>query len=406
VIKSKQALAGIKVVDFSWYAVGPQTARHLADHGAEVVRVESSTSPDALRLVGPFKDGVSGINRSGYFNNQNPNKYGITLNLKLPQAVEIARKLVARADVVTESFTAGVMERFGLAYDDLRKINPDIIMVSMSAQGRGGPHSNHSAFGHVIQALCGVNHLSGWPDGCPVGAYGPYTDYFVPHLVTTALLAALAYRRRTGKGQYIELSQLEAGIHCLETAILDYTVNGREQSRMGNRHPQASPHGAYRCQGEDRWCTIAVFTDEEWQSFCRAIGNPGWSRDPRFATTTGRLESAGELDCLVGGWTLNYTAEKVMEMMQSAGVAAGVVQTSQDLHADPQLKHRNHYWVLDHPETGPATYDSPAYKLSKTPGQAKMPAPCLGEHNMFVCTELLGMPDEEFVQLMTEGVFE
>ena len=405
-MESKQALAGIKVVDFSWYAVGPQTARHLADHGAEVIRVESSTSMDALRLGGPFKDDISGLNRSGYFNNQNPNKYGITLNLKLPQAVEIARKLVARADVIVESFTGGVMERFGLAYDDLKKIKPDIIMVSASAQGRDGPHSDHSCFGHVIQALCGVNHLSGWPDGYPVGAYGPYTDYFVPHMVTAALLAALAYRRRTGRGQYIDLSQFEAGIHCLETAILDYTVNGREQNRMGNRHPQASPHGVYRCRGEDRWCTIAVLTDNEWQNFCRVVGDPQWCRNSKFASLAGRLDNADELDRLVEQWTLNYQAEQVMKMMQSAGVAAGVVQTSQDLHADPQLKHRNHYWVLNHPETGPATYDSPAYKLSKTPGQPRMPAPCIGEHNMFVCTELLGMSDDEFVGLMAEGIFE
>ena len=405
-MKNKQALVGIKVVDFSWYAVGPQTARHLGDNGAEVIRVESSVSPDGLRKTGPFKDGIDDVNRSGYFNNQNPNKYGLTLNLKLPQAVEIAKQLVARADVVTESFTPGVMEKFGLGYDELRKAKPDIIMVSMSSQGRGGPYSNHSAYGHVQQALCGVNHLAGWPDGYPGGAHGPYTDFFVPHLSATVVIAALDYRRRTGKGQYIGLSQLEAGIHTLETAILEYTANGREQCRLGNLHLQASPHGVYRCQGEDRWCAIAVFTDEEWQSFCRVLGNPEWSQDSRFAIVASRLENADELNRLVEEWTANYPAEQVMELMQAAGVAAGVVQTSQDMHADPQLKHRNHYWVLDHPETGPATYDSPAYKLSKTPSQARMPAPCLGEHNAFVCTEFLGMSDEEFVGLMTEGVFD
>ncbi len=308
--------------------------------------------------------------------------------------------------MVTESFTPGVMERFGLSYDDLRKVKRDIIMISMSAQGRNGPHSNHSAFGHVQQALCGVNHLTGWPDGYPTGVHGPYTDYFIPHLCATVLIAALDYRRRTGKGQYIELSQLEAGIHTLETAILDYTVNGREQSRVGNRHPQAAPHGAYRCQGEDRWCAIAVFTDEEWQKFCRVLNNPEWSKASRFTTLADRLENNDELDHLVEEWTVNHSAERIMEMMQEAGVAAGVVQTSQDLHADPQLKHRNHYWILDHVETGPATYDSPAYKLSKTPSQGRMPAPCLGEHNAFVCTELLGISDEEFVKLMAEGVFD
>ena len=400
------ALEGVKAVDFSWYAVGPQTARHLADNGAEVIRIESSVDMDLLRSSGPFRDGVWGLDRSGYFANQNPNKYGLTLNLKLPRAVELAKRLVARADVVLESFTAGVMEKWGLAYEDLRKVKPDIIMISMSAQGRGGPYSDHPSFGHVLQALCGVNHMVGWPDGDPVGAYGPYTDYFVPHLAATAVMAALDYRRRTGKGQYIDLAQLEAAIHCLETVILDYTVNDRVQCRMGNRHPFAAPHGAYRCKGEDRWCAIGVFTDEEWQKFSQVLGNPEWTKHPKFATLVNRLENVEELDRLVEDWTSNYAPEQVMATLQAAGVAAGVIQNAQDMHEDPQLKHRNHYWMLDHPEMGPSTYDSPAYKLSKTPAQPRMPAPTLGQHMEFICTEILGMSNDEFIELMVEGVFE
>jgi crotonobetainyl-CoA:carnitine CoA-transferase CaiB-like acyl-CoA transferase len=402
----KQAFDGVRVVDFSWYAVGPRTAGYLAEHGAEVVRVESSVNPDGLRRSGPFKDGVNGPNRSGYFNNQNPNKYGVSLNLKLPGALEIARKLIARADVVLEAFTPGVMERFGLGYDELRKLKPDIVMISMGAQGRGGPFSNHSAFGHVQQALCGVNHLTGWPDGYPTGVHGPYTDFFVPHIAAATVIAALAYRRRTGKGQYIELSQLESAIHCLGTAILDYSANGREEGREGNRHPQAAPHGTYRCLGDDRWCAIAVFTEDEWCSFCGAVGNPDWTRDPRFQSLESRQQNVDALDALVDAWTSQRKAEDVMELLQAAGVAAGVVQDARDLHADPQLKHRGHYAVLDHPETGPATYDSPAYKLSRTPARFHMPAPCLGEHNQFICSELLGISDERFVELLEEGVFE
>lgn len=402
----KQAFVGIKVVDFSWYAVGPQTARHLAVHGAEVIRVESAVNSDGLRRSGPYKDGIVGINRSGYFNNQNPNKYGITLNLKLPKAVEIAKRLITRADVFLESFTPGVIERWGITYDELRKTNPNIIMVSMSSQGRGGPHSSHGCYGHVQQALCGVTNLVGWPDSYPAGVHGPYTDFFVPHLVASVVIAALAYRKKTGKGQYIDLSQLEAGIHCLETAILDYTVNNRIQERIGNRHFSASPHGAYRCRGDDRWCTIAVFTNEEWQKFCLVSNYPPWSQTPRFADCSGRLEDADELDRLVESWTLNYTPEQVMHMMQNAGVAAGVVQNAKDMHDDPQLRYRGHYWVLDHTEIGPSTYDSPAYRLSRTPAQPTMAAPCMGQHNEFVCTQLLGMSDEEFVTLLAEGVFE
>jgi len=405
-MNTPQVFEGIKVVDFSWYVVGPQTAGYFGYHGAEVIRVESTLSVDGLRKSGPFKDGINGLNRSGYFNNQNLNKYGLTLNLKLPKAVEIAKKLIARADIVTESFTPGVMERFGIGYEDLKKIKPDIIMISMGAQGRGGPYSNHSAFGHVQQALCGVNHLTGWPDGFPGGVHGPYTDFFIPHIAASAVIGALEYRNRTGKGQYIELSQLETSIHCLETAILDYTANGNEQCRIGNRHPQASPHGAYRCLGDDRWCAIAIFTDEEWQSFRRVIGNPAWTDDPRFSSLTSRLENADELDCLVEAWTCRNTAEQIMNCLQAAGVAAGVVQTSQDLHADPQLEHRNHYWVLDHTEIGPSTYDSPAFKLSRTPSQGRTAAPCMGEHTQYICSELLGISDEQFVELLTEGVFE
>jgi benzylsuccinate CoA-transferase BbsF subunit len=405
-MEKKQAFEGIRVVDFSWYAVGPQTARHLADNGAEVIRMESSASIDLLRVVGPFKDGVWGEDNSGYFANQNANKYSFTLNLKLPKGVEIAKRLVSASDVVLESFTPGVIEKFGLAYDDLVKVKPDIIMISMSAQGRNGPYSHHPSYGHVLQALAGVNHLTGWPDGDPIGAYGPYTDFFAPHMAATALIAALDYRRRTGIGQYIEMSQLETSIHCLDTAIIDYTVNGREQRRMGNRHPDASPHGAYPCKGEDRWCAIAVFTDEEWKNLLDVMGNPAWGNEERFSTLGGRLEFAEELDRLVGTWTTDHSPEDVMAMMQANGVACGVIQNGRDLHEDPQLAHRNHYWVMDHPVMGPTTYDSPAYKLSKTPAQPRMPSPTMGQHVEFVCTEILGMGDEELVECMADGVFE
>jgi benzylsuccinate CoA-transferase BbsF subunit len=405
-MKKIQALEGIRVVDFSWYAVGPQTARHLADNGAEVIRVESATGMDRLRVVGPFRDGVWGEDNSGYFANQNANKYGIVLNLKLPKAVEVAKRLVAKADVVLESFTPGVIEKFGLSYDDLKKVKPDIIMISMSAQGRGGPYSHHPSYGHVLQALAGINHLVGWPDREPIGAYGPYSDFFVPHMAATAAIAALDYRRKTGTGQYIEISQLEAAIHCLDTAILDYTVNKREQCRMGNRHPFASPHGAYQCEGDDRWCAIAVFTDTEWNCFCDVLGNPFWSKEEKFQTVRGRIDNAEELDHHVEQWTSEKAPEQVMTMMQAKGVACGVIKHGRDLHEDPQLKHRNHYWTIDHPVMGPSTYDSPAYKLSKTPSLPRMPSPTLGQHVEYVCTEILKFSDEELVEYMAEGVFE
>jgi crotonobetainyl-CoA:carnitine CoA-transferase CaiB-like acyl-CoA transferase len=372
-----------------------------------VIRIESENRPDVQRASWPFKDNIPGVNRAGYFANFNSNKYGITLNFKHPRGVEIAKQLIARADVVTESFTAGVMEKWTLGYNDLKKIKPDIIMISMAMMGQTGPYRTYRGHGMQLAAAAGVGNLIGWPDRDPVGSPTAYTDYFVPHFAAVAVMTALDYRRRTGHGQYIDLSQFESAIHALDTAILDYTVNSREQMRNGNRltNIPAAPHGAYKCRGDDDWCAIAVFTDEEWQSFCRVIGNPPWTRDQKFSTQSARVKNADELDKLVEEWTGKHSSEEVMNLMQAAGVAAGVVKNNKSIHEDPQLKHRNHYWVLDHPEMGKCTYDGPSFKLSKTPAQLTMPGPCLGQHNHYVYTHILGMSDEEFVQLMEEGAF-
>jgi benzylsuccinate CoA-transferase BbsF subunit len=342
----RQALEGIKVADFSWYIAGPSIAMWLAHHGAEVIRIESLTRPDELRGIEPFKDGIAGINRSGCFANYNSNKYGIALNLKHPKGVEVAKRIVAWADVAVENFTPGTMERkWGLGYEGMRKIRPDIIMLSTSPLGQTGPDAHQAGFGFELTNRGGFTHFVGWPDQDAVGVGYPYTDTVTPPIAVTAIMAALDYRRRTGNGQYIDLSQHEVAVQHLAPAILDYTVNGREGGRIGNHHPYASPHGAYRCQGDDRWCAIAVFTDEEWKAFCEVIG-------------------------------------------------------------DPQLGHRHHFWYLNHPEMGPCAYDGPPFKLSETPAELRMPAPCLGEHTEYVCTKILGMSDEEFVELLADGVFE
>ena len=220
-------------------------------------------------------------------------------------------------------------------------------------------------------------------------------------------MAALDYRRRTGHGQHIDLSQFESAIHGLETAILDYSVNGREQQRTGNRlaHVPAAPHGVYECRGEENWCAIAVFSDKEWESFCRVIGNPSWTEDRKFSTQADRAGNADDLDKLVEVWTRCHSPLDVMNMMQAAGVAAGMVKNNKDIHEDPQLKHRGHFWVLDHPEMGKCTYDGPPFRLSKTPAHLHSPGPCLGQDNYHVYTEILGMSDEEFVELMDDGAF-
>jgi len=298
------------------------------------------------------------------------------------------------------------MQKWGLDYEELKKIRPDIVMISLSNQGQTGPHARHPGIGYQLTALAGFGHITGWPDRGPAVPYGAYTDYIAPRFAAAALIAALDYRRRTGMGQYLDLSQYEAAIHFLSPLVLDFTANGHIAQRAGNRCSYAAPHGAYQCRGEDRWCAIAVFTDEEWQGFGHALGNPEWTDDPKFANLRGRKENEDELDSLVSQWTCDLTAEEVMTRMQEAGVPSGVVATCQDLFEDPQLEYRHHFWWLEHPEIGRHAYSGTAFRLSKTPAKGRTAAPCLGEHNEYVYTKILGMSDQEFLELLAEGVFE
>ena len=255
-----------------------------------------------------------------------------------------------------------------------------------------------------MAGYAGFVSLTGWPDRPPV-AVGAYPDIIAPRFGSTALLAALDYRRRTGKGQYIDLSEYESSIQFLIPAILDYTANNRIQTCNGNKSPYAAPHGVYRCKGDDRWCAIAVFTDTEWSTFCKVIGNPSWTQAPEFSTFNRRKEHEDELNKRIEEWTVNHVAEEVMMIMQQAGVQAGVVRTSADIENCPQLNHRHYWWTLEHPEIGKATYGGNSYILSQTPYRLERSAPCFGEHTEYICTRLLGMSDKEFVELFQEGVF-
>lgn len=400
-----QAFAGIKIADFGWVTVGPTLVKCLADHGAEVIRIESTTRIDIMRVSAPYKDDIAGPDRAAFFATCNNNKYGITLNLRHPRGIEVAKRIVAWADIVSEGYTPGTMGRWGLGYEELQKIKTDIIMVSTCNLGQTGPYASHPGFGTQLVAYSGLASITGWPDGEPVIPDTPYTDALAPPFGATALIAALDYRRRTGKGQYLDLSQHEVAVYSLAPLVLDLVVNDRVGQRKGNQCSYAAPHGVYPCRGQDRWCAIAVFTDEEWQSFVKVIGEPLWTKESRFATLMGRKEHEDELDELIGQWTRQFTAEKVMAMMQAAGVAAGVVQTCKDIYHDPQLKYRHHFWQLEHPEIGKHSYELPAFRLSKTPAELRMPAPCLGQHNEYVYTKILGMSDQEFVELLNEGVF-
>jgi benzylsuccinate CoA-transferase BbsF subunit len=405
--KNDQPLAGIRVTDFTWFGAGPIYTEMLASHGAQVVRVESMSRFDGLRAAHPMPEGKYSLNVSGFYNNFNAGKLSLTINMKHPKASEVAHRLIARSDIVAENYTPGTLEKWGLTYDKLCELRPGIIVVREPMQGLEGPHRDYAGFGAVIAPLAGIAHLSGFPHRDPVGLGTNYTDYVVnPGHAFIATLAALRYRNRTGKGQLIEVAQIESSVCVVSTAILDYTVNGRVQERMGNRLSYAAPHGVYRCQGDDRWCAIAVFTDDEWQAFCRVVSSEQeWCQEERFATLKGRKEHEDDLDRLVEGWTSTHTAEEVMETLQAAGVSAGVAQTARDmLEHDPHLKARGYYVYLDHEEAGHTAYDGPGFRLSKTPGRLRSPAPLLGEHTELVCKEVLEMDDEEIAQFVMEGV--
>ncbi len=404
--EKKEALKDLKVLDFGWAIAAPTLCWFLATHGATVIRIETSKRPDVYRVSAPYKDKKPGLNRAGFFAYPNVNKMSIALDLGLKEGIDVAKRLVAWADVVVDNFRVGPMEKWGLGYEDLKKIKPEIIMLRTTNQGLTGPYNKQPGWGWQLAGLSGISHLSGWPDREPLSFGVPYTDVIAPRFGVAALMAALVHRKKTGKGQLIDLSQLETSLHFIAPTMLAFFENGEEGKRNGNHSSYAAPHGVYRCKGDDRWCAICVYTDEEWEAFSNVIGNPSWTTDPKFHRLVGRKKNEEELNRLVEEWTSSQTAEAVMTQMQEAGVAAGVVQNGKDLFEDPQLAHRNYFWPIDHPEMGTFSHLGNPFELKDTPARPNIPAPCLGEHNEYVCTKILGMSDEAFVDLLTKGVFE
>ena len=403
----RRPFEGIKALEFCWAGVGPFSLSYLPYYGAEVIKIETGLRPDITRTGAPYKNGIPDVEGTAYFSwTHGVKKYDVTLNLKHPEGLALAKRLVAWADVVGESFTTGTMEKYGLGYEEVKKIKPDIIMFRTCAHGKTGPLAKQPSTGFSLTSLSGFNSLSGWPDRPSCALSAPYTDFIAPLFGGLALIAALDYRRRTGKGQCIELAQHEAVINFLTPVILDYAANQRELTTTGNRSAYAAPHGAYRCRGDDRWCTIAVANDEEWASFCQVMGNPAWTKEPKFTTLPNRVKNSDELDRLIEEWTINFTAEQVAAMMQRAGVSAGVVENIEDLFQDPQLKYYQHFHELDHPVLGQcAYYQGPGFRLSAASYEVARP-PLLGEHNEYVYTKILGIPDDEFVRLIQEGAFD
>ena len=400
------ALSGVNILGFTYAGTANFVMRVLGMHGATVVRVESHTRPCNLRLATPFKDGKPGINRSGFYAMANNDRYSIALNLKHPKAPSVSERLIRWADVVFENFTPGTLNKIGLGYKDISTLKPDIIMISISSQGQTGPHSSVASYGPQLQALTGHVNLTGWPDRGPCQIDQSYPDFITPSYAAIAVIGALIHKRRTGKGQYIDCSNLEPSVQWVAPAILDYSVNKHVMMRNGNRVPSAAPHNSYPCKEDDSWCAIAVTNDKEWASFCMVIGKPELKDDPKFTTLPARKSNEEELDRIVADWTINYTATEVTEKMQAAGVSSGKVQSFKDIVSDKQLRHRNYFRPLEHPELGWYDAYAPSYILSRTPAELRLPAPCLGEHTEFVCRELINMSDEEFVELLTDNLFD
>jgi crotonobetainyl-CoA:carnitine CoA-transferase CaiB-like acyl-CoA transferase len=388
----------------------------MATYGATVVRIESETKVDALRMIAPFARDKTGYNVSGFFNNYNAGKLSLTVNMNTEEGQEVAKRLIAWADVFLTNITPRVVEKWGLTYDKLAEINPAIIAAYQPMQGYDGPHRNFFGFGQVLTPITGYNYLSGFPNRPPIGLGTNYPDYVInPGHTLIAILAALRYRRRSGKGQRIECTQLESSAAPLGAAIFDYTANGRVQTRAGNGLPYAAPHGAFPCRplrpdspapADERWVAIACFTDGEWRSLVEAMGSPAWATEAKLATAAGRKEHEAELEEGIRGWTADKDAAEVMELLQSKGVPSGVVQNARDMLADEHLKDRGYYVYLDHAETGRSAYDGPPAVLSKTPGRLRAPAPLLGEHTEYVCKEILGYTDEEIADLMVAGALQ
>ena len=402
-------LEGVRIIEMGQLIAIPFAMKMLADMGAQVIRLEAVARLESYRSDSVYQNDISGEfwNKGANFYEQNRNKLGVTLDLSKPEGLQVLRNLVSIADVFSENFTPRVIKNFGLEYEDLRKIKPDIIMVSSTGYGFYGPWSNFGATGPATEGAAGLAYQTGYLGGGPVMAEIPYTDYTSGEHTVFAVMAALMHRLRTGQGQFVDISQTQATSSTIPEVLMDFSANGRSGHRIGNQDIVMSPHGCYPCRGDDRWITIAVATDEEWQAVCRVLGQNGWAADPRFEDSLSRWKNRDELDALIGTVTSTWDAHELMHALQKDGVAAGAVLDSKDLLFDPHLGQRNFYEVVTHHEsTGipPLPYAGRPWKLSKTPAVNSQPAPLMGEHNNLVLSGLLGKTAEEMAELEEAGI--
>lgn len=404
-------LEGLRVADFTWMGAGTMATRPLANLGAEVIKIESSARVDGFRMGGPRPDRGGGANLappdpngSGIFNDCNPAKLSVTLNLNHAAGIDLAKRVIAISDVVTNNFTGTRMERWGLGYDDLQAIKPEIIMLQMPVMGSTGPLRDYRGLGPHMTSMVGMNEATGFEGRPPTGTDVAWADFSGnPNHAAFAVLSALHYRRRTGKGQLVDLSQYESTASLMGPHVLDYTVNGRIPSRAGNRQEGAAPHGVYRCSGDDRWVAVAVCTAAEWEGLVRAFGSPDWAEHASFQTLAARIEHYNELDLHIEAWTSQRSPHDAMRQLQAEGVAAGAVQDIEDLiERDPHWRTRQLRYV-EHPVGGVFATHGETIRVDGREAPAKR-APLLGEHSEQILRERLGLTIEQINQLYMDGV--
>ncbi|MEN8158973.1 MAG: CoA transferase [Myxococcota bacterium] len=403
---SGRPLEGVKILDLTWALAGPLATRTLADHGATVIRIESSKRIDVCRTLMPYLEGEAGAENAVVFHSTNVGKRMLTLDLATPEGRAVVLDLVRWADVVCESFTPGGMKKLGLDYETLREIRPDLIMLSTCLMGQTGPLARFAGYGNLAAAFTGFYEMAGWPDRAPAGPFGAYTDYIAPRFNAAAILAALEHRRRTGEGQHIDLSQAEASLHFLAPELLEVTVNGVTPTRAGNRDRELAPHGVYPCAGDDRWVAIAARDDRDWRALATAMGRAELADDARFATAGARLATAEALDAPLAAFTKPLAMDAVEARLRAAGVPVSGVYNSAEAVRDPQLVERGHFVPVAHPQKGRGLVEAPRFRLARTPAALEAPAPTFGDSTQWILETVLGYDDERIAELAIAGALE
>lgn len=416
-------LKGIRVLDFTWSVSGSTTTRILAALGAEVIKVEWPKSPDAMRFSMYAKDDEPGLDNGAFFNSLNAGKKGITVNMKSEKGMAIIKDLLSKSDVVTENFSAGVFEKWGFTYEHLSSLSPGIIYMSISGLGHSGRRMMYGTWGPTAAALSGMTFISGLPGQHPCGWGYSYLDIIAGYTGSYSILTALFHKKRTGKGQYIDISQVETAMHLAGANLLDFTVNRRSSRRegfpTGNRSVLSSdqhegdyrggiacPHNVYRCAGggNNDWCAIAVHSDIEWERFKEALGQPEWAQAERFCLMSGRIQFQDELDEAIQSYTIQFNKYELMSHMQSYGIACGAVQENEDIvEKDPQLEDRGLFEQIEHPLLGLRKTEGIPIHMSKTSPRISKPAPLMGEDNEYVYGSILGYSHEEMNNMVEDG---